>query len=50
MRDSMYKKVAAGIMLLSVITNFVMAQNEFFEPGFAVGGVTRFFRVNIGHG
>ena len=42
MRDSMYKKVAAGIMLLSVITNFVMAQNEFFEPGFAVGGYGEF--------
>jgi len=34
----MYKNVAGGIMLLSVITNFVMAQNEFFEPGFMVGG------------
>ena len=34
----MYKKVAGEIMLLSVITNFVMAQDEFFEPGFMVGG------------
>ena len=42
MRDSMYKKVAGGIMLLSIITNFVMAQDEFFEPGFAVGGYGEF--------
>ena len=38
MKDPMCKKVLAGIMVLSVITNFVMAQDEFFEPGFMVGG------------
>ena len=38
----MYKNVAGGIMLLSVITNFAMAQDEYFDPGFTVGGYGEF--------
>ena len=29
-------------MVLSVIANFVMAQDEYFEPGFSVGGYGEF--------
>ncbi|MBC8345594.1 MAG: hypothetical protein ISR82_05660 [Candidatus Marinimicrobia bacterium] len=34
----MLKKVAVGIVFVGIITNFVFAQDEFFEPGYAVGG------------
>ena len=34
----MLKIVALEIVLVGIITNYVFAQNEFFEPGYAVGG------------